>query len=166
MQEITIKGKPAVLEGNQLSAGDMAPNFTVIDSNLQPIELADFLGRVVVINSIPSADMPVSNRQLIKFNQEVTLLHNAVILSVSMDLPFALKRFCGTYGIRNVISTSDYKYHDFGAKYGTLIEELQILGRAVFVVDGSGTIRYAEYVKEQTDLPDFAAVYEIVKKYS
>lgn len=166
MFEIDIKGKKAHLIGKQLSIGEKAPNFTVVDENLQPIELADFAGRVVVLNSIPSADMPVSNRQLVKFNQEVSLLHNAIILSVSMDLPFALRRFCGTYGIRNVMTTSDYQYHDFGMKYGTMIEDLKILGRAVFVIDKEGIIRYAEYVKVQTELPNFNAVYDIVKKYA
>lgn len=166
MFEIDIKGKKAYLQGQQLKAGVEAPNFTVVDENLQPIELSDFRGRVVVLNSIPSADMPVSNRQLVKFNQEVSLLHDAIILSVSMDLPFALRRFCGTYGIRNVMTTSDYQYHDFGMKYGTMIEDLKILGRAVFVIDKDGIIRYAEYVKVQTELPNFNAVYDIVKKYS
>lgn len=166
MFEIDIKGKKAYLQGQQLETGIEAPNFTVVDENLQPIELADFRGRVVVLNSIPSADMPVSNRQLVKFNQEVSLLHNAVIMSVSMDLPFALRRFCGTYGIRNVMTTSDYQYHDFGMKYGTMIKDLKILGRAVFVIDKEGIIRYAEYVKVQTELPNFNAVYDIVKKYA
>lgn len=166
MFEIDIKGKKAYLQGQQLETGIEAPNFTVVDENLQPIELADFRGRIVVLNSIPSADMPVSNRQLVKFNQEVSLLHNAVIMSVSMDLPFALRRFCGTYGIRNVMTTSDYQYHDFGMKYGTMIKDLKILGRAVFVIDKEGIIRYAEYVKVQTELPNFNAVYDIVKKYA
>lgn len=166
MFEIDIKGKKAYLQGQQLEIGEEAPNFTVVDENLQPIELADFRGRVVVLNSIPSADMPVSNRQLVKFNQEVSLLHNAIIMSVSMDLPFALRRFCGTYGIRNVMTTSDYQYHDFGMKYGTMIKDLKILGRAVFVIDKEGIIRYAEYVKVQTELPNFNAVYDIVKKYA
>lgn len=166
MFEIDIKGKKAYLEGAQLSNGQKAPNFVVVDKNLQPVELADFAGRVIVLNSIPSADMPVSNRQLVKFNQEVSLLHNAIIWSVSMDLPFALKRFCGTYGIRNVMTTSDYQYHDFGMKYGTIIKDLKILSRAVFVIDKEGIIRYVEYVKEQTALPNFNAVYETVKKYA
>ena len=166
MFEIDIKGQKAYLLGKQLSVGDKAPNFTVVDENLQPLELADFAGRVIVLNSIPSADMPVSSRQLVKFNQEVSLLHDAIIWSVSMDLPFALRRFCGTYGIRNVKTTSDYQYHDFGMKYGTMIEGLKILGRAVFVIDKEGIIRYAEYVKDQTELPNFKEVFETVKKYA
>ena len=166
MFEIDIKGKPGYLLGRQLGVGETAPNFTVVDKNLQPVELADFAGRVIVLNSLPSVDTPVCKKQLIKFNQEVSLLHNAIILSVSMDLPFALSRFCGTYGIRNVIATSDYQYQDFGMKYGTIIADLKILARAVFVIDKEGIIRYAEYVKAQTDLPDFNAVYETVKKYA
>ena len=158
MQIISIKGKEYRLIGQQIEVGEKAPNFMVVDEKLQPIELSDYEGRLIVLNSIPSADMPVSNRQLVKFNQEVTLLYNAVIISVSMDLPFALQRFCGSYGIRNIITTSDYQYHDFGMKYGTMIEDLKILSQAVFVIDKEGIIRNVEYVKEKTELTKFNAV--------
>lgn len=155
MRSILKKGQVLTLLGNELKPGEKAPDFTVVDKNMQPIKLSDFAGRVVIINAVPSLDTPVCNKQIVRFNQEAALLHNAVVLSVSMDLPFALDRFCGTYGIQNVKTTSDYKFHDFGKKYGVLIEELQILTRAVFVIDKEGILRYADYVPEISELPDF-----------
>lgn len=155
MRNILKRGEVLTLLGNELKPGEKAPDFTVIDKNMQPIQLSDFAGRVVIINAVPSLDTPVCNKQIVRFNQEAALLHNAVVLSVSMDLPFALDRFCGTFGIQNVKTTSDYKFHDFGKKYGVLIEELQILTRAVFVIDKEGILRYVEYVPEISELPDF-----------
>lgn len=153
---VTIrKGHRFNLIGEAVKAGDVAPNFEVVSSDFSNIKLSDFQGKVVVINSVPSIDTPVCNRQIVSFNQEAALLHDAIILSVSMDLPFALKRFCGTYGINNVKMASDYKNLDFSKKYGTLIEELQILSRAVFVINKDGFVHYAEYVQDSRDLPDF-----------
>lgn len=155
MRSILKKGQVLTLLGNELKPGEKAPDFTVVDKNMQLIKLSDFAGRVVIINAVPSLDTPVCNKQIVRFNQEAALLHNAVVLSVSMDLPFALDRFCGTYGIQNVKTTSDYKFHDFGEKYGVLIDELQILTRAVFVIDKEGILRYVDYVPEISELPDF-----------
>lgn len=155
MRQILKRGEVLTLLGHELKPGEKAPDFVVVDKNQQTIKLSDFPGRVVIINAVPSLDTPVCNKQIVRFNQEAALLHNAVVMSVSMDLPFALDRFCGTFGIQNVKTTSDYRFHDFGLKYGTLIEELQILTRAVFVIDKDGIIRYAEYVPEISELPDF-----------
>lgn len=155
MRTVKLNGATVTLSGEELKPGDEAPDVTLTGIDLKDIRLSDFRGRVVVINSVPSIDTPVCNKQIIRFNQEAALLHDAVILSVSVDLPFALQRFCGTYGIDNVKTTSDYKKHEFGNKFGTLINEIQILARAVFVIDKEGIIRYAEYVPEVKNFPDF-----------
>lgn len=155
MRTISMKGAPLTVLGEELKPGDKAPDFEVLTKDLTPLHLSDFKGKVVVINSVPSLDTPVCNRQVVRFNQEASLLHDAVILSVSVDLPFALDRFCGTYGIENVKTTSDYKNLDFGKKYGVVIEDMKILTRAVFVIDKDGIVRYAEYVPEVSDSPDF-----------
>lgn len=155
MRTVTMKGNPVTVLGQELKPGDKAPDFEVVTKDLTPLRLSDFKGKVVVINSVPSLDTPVCNRQVVRFNQEASLLHDAVILSVSVDLPFALDRFCGTYGIENVKTTSDYKNLDFGKKYGVIIEDMKILTRAVFVIDKEGFIRYAEYVPEVGNAPDF-----------
>lgn len=155
MRTVSMKGTPLTVLGEELKPGDKAPDFEVLTKDLTPLHLSDFKGKVVVINSVPSLDTPVCNRQVVRFNQEASLLHDAVILSVSVDLPFALDRFCGTYGIENVKTTSDYKNLDFGKKYGVVIEDMKILTRAVFVIDKDGIVRYAEYVPEVSDSPDF-----------
>ena len=155
MRKVILKGETFTLEGNALKQGDAAPDFEVVTKDLKTLKLSDLRGKVVVINSVPSVDTPVCNKQIVRFNQEAALLHGAVIMSVSMDLPFALERYCGTNGIANVETTSDYKYHDFGKKYGTLIEELKILSRAVFVVNKEGVLHYVEYVSDVGNLPDF-----------
>lgn len=155
MRTVTLKGELFTLARKALKVGEAAPDFEVVTKDLKTLKLSDLRGKVVVINSVPSVDTPVCNKQIVRFNQEAALLHGAVILSVSMDLPFALDRYCGSNGIEGVITTSDYRYHDFGTKYGTLIEELQILSRAVFVVNKEGVLHYVEYVPETGNLPDF-----------
>ncbi|MGH7197852.1 MAG: thiol peroxidase [Candidatus Omnitrophota bacterium] len=159
---ITFKGNPLTLVGPELKVGDAAPDFTATDAGLKPVKLSDFQGKTVVICSVPSLDTPVCATQTIKFNQEAGSL-NAKVLTVSLDLPFAQKRFCESQKVQNVTVVSDYKDRDFAAKYGLLIKELGLLSRAVIVVNPSGKITYFEIVKEVTQEPNYQAAIDKVK---
>ncbi len=159
---ITFKGNPLTLLGNELKVGDTAPDFTATDAGLKPVKLSDFKGQTVIISSVPSLDTPVCEIQTKKFNQEASSL-NAKVLTLSMDLPFAQKRFCDAFSIKNVLTLSDYKERDFGNKFGLLIKELGLLARAVFVVSPNGRVSYIEIVKEVTQEPNYAAAIASIK---
>lgn len=160
---VTMRGKPLTLMGNSLKVGDKAPDFEVTDNDLKPVGLSSFSGKICVISSVPSLDTPVCDIETRRFNKEAAGLGNdVVILTVSMDLPFAQKRWCGAAGVEKVITLSDYKNASFGAAYGVLIKELKLLARAVFVVDKKGIIQYIQIVKEIADEPDYAAVINAV----
>ena len=160
---ITFKGGPLTLVGPELKIGDTAPDFTGVDAGLKPVKLSDFKGKTVVISAVPSLDTPVCEIQTKRFNKEAAGL-NAKILTVSLDLPFAQKRFCDAFAIQNVTVLSDYKDHDFANKYGLMIKELGLLTRAVIVVGSSGKITHIEIVKEVTQEPNYQAALENVKK--
>ncbi len=156
---ITFKGNPMTLLGPGLKAGDRAPDFRVVDTALAPASLADFRGKVKVISAVPSLDTPVCDTETRRFNQEAASLPgNTVLLTISLDLPFAQKRWCGAAGIDRVKTLSDYQERSFALAYGVLIKELQLLSRSVFVVDGDDVIRYIQHVPEVTNEPDYAAV--------
>ena len=160
---ITFKGGPLTLVGPELKIGDTAPDFTGVDAGLKPVKLSDFKGKTVVISAVPSLDTPVCETQTKRFNKEAAGL-NAKILTVSLDLPFAQKRFCDAFSIQNVTVLSDYKDHDFANKYGLMIKELGLLTRAVIVVGSNGEISHIEIVKEVTQEPNYQAALENVKK--
>ena len=160
--EITFKGNPLTLLGASLKVGDTAPDFTATDGALKPVKLSDFKGQTVVISVVPSLDTPVCEIQTKKFNQEAAGL-NAKIITISLDLPFAQKRFCDAFSIKNVTVLSDYKDHDFGNKYGLLIKELGLLTRAAVVINPKGKITHLEIVKEVTQEPNYNAALEKVK---
>ena len=148
---ITMKGNPLTLMGRSLKVGDRAPDFTVVDNNLKPVNLATYKGKVCVLSSVPSLDTPVCDMETRRFNQEASGLgSNVAILTISMDLPFAQKRWCGSAGVDKVVTLSDHRDASFGTSYGVLIKELRLLARAVFVLDRSGVIQYVEIVKELT----------------
>jgi thiol peroxidase len=156
---ITFKGNPMTLLGPEVKVGDKAPDFRVVDTGLAPVTLADFRGKVKILSAVPSLDTPVCDTETRRFNQEAAgLPGNVAILTVSLDLPFAQKRWCATAGIDKVRTLSDYQDRSFASAYGVLIKELKLLSRSVFVVDGSDTVRYVEHVKEVTQEPDYAAV--------
>ncbi len=159
---ITFKGNSLTLLGPELKIGDAAPDFTASDAGLKPVKLSDFKGQTVVISVVPSLDTPVCETQTKKFNQEAAAL-SAKVLTISLDLPFAQKRFCDAFSIKNVTVLSDYKDREFGNKYGLLIKELGLLSRAVLVVDPNGKITYFETVKEVTQEPNYKAAIEKVK---
>jgi len=160
----TFKGKPLTLVGAELKVGDRAPDFKLVGKDLSDVESGSFRGKVRVLSVAPSLDTPVCAAQTRTFNKEAADLSGAVvILSVSLDLPFALARFCGAEGIERVITASDYKYRTFGEAYGVYIAELGLLARAVFVIDRNETVVHAEYVREVTNEPDYPAALEAVK---
>ena len=161
---VTIEGKPLTLVGNEVKVGDRAPDFEVIDNELETVKSSSFRGKVCVILSVPSLDTPVCDVETRKFNEEaVQLGPDVVLLTISMDLPFAQKRWCGAAGVTRVQTLSDHRDASFGESYGVLIKELRLLARGVFVVDRDGIVRYAEVVKEITNEPDYEAVLNAVK---
>jgi thiol peroxidase len=162
---VTFKGKPLTLVGKKIRAGEEAPDFEVTDNNLSPVQFSSFRGKICIISSVVSLDTPVCDQQTHRFNENAAKLGKDVtILTISMDLPFAQKRWCGAAHIQQVQTLSDYKSADFGKKFGLLIKEWHLLGRAVFVVDKNGVIRYAHYVKEITEHPDYDEVIKEVEQ--
>lgn len=160
--KITFQGNPITLKGIQLRVGDKAPDFTLMNNELQPVTLQDTKGKRIFV-AVPSIDTGVCDMEVRKFNEEASKLDNVTIYTISMDLPFAQARWCGAAGIKNVITLSDYKNREFGDKYGVYINELGLLTRAVFVLDEDNTITYVEYCSEVTNEPDYAAALQAVK---
>lgn len=155
---VTFKGKPATLLGPDIKVGDPAPDFLVVDNALQPVTLASNRGKVQLITVVPSIDTPVCDTMTRKFNEKAANLPaSVVVLTVSLDLPFAQKRWCGNAGIEKVQTVSDYQERSFGLNYGLLLKELRLLARAVFVISKEGKIVYREIVKEVTAEPDYDA---------
>lgn len=159
----TLKGNPFTLIGPQLKVGDNAPEFEVVDTALQPVNLAKTGKKVRVFSVVPSLDTPVCDAQTKRFNDEAARMASIDIYTISVDLPFAQKRWCGAFGIDNVKMLSDHRDASFGAAYGTLIKELRIESRAIFVVDPDNVVRHAEYVTEVTDHPNYDAAMAVVK---
>lgn len=160
---ITFKGNPLTLVGPQIKVGYPSPDFTVVDGDLKPVKLSDFKGQLVIISSVPSLDTPVCEMQTKRFNQEAAKL-DAKVLSISMDLPFAQKRFCNANSVENVLVLSDYMDHDFAKTFGLLIKELRLLARAVLIIDKKGKVAYIQIVKEVATEPDYDAVLKEVAK--
>jgi thiol peroxidase len=153
----TLKGNPMTLVGPELKPGDKAPNFSMVDNGLKPVTLADTGSTVRIFSVVPSLDTPVCDAQTKRFNEEAASLPGVEIYTVSMDLPFAQKRWCGAFGVDKVKMLSDHKDGSFGASWGTLIKELRIESRAIFVLNKDNSIRYVEYVKEVADFPNYDA---------
>lgn len=161
---ITFKGNPMTLLGPELKVGDKAPDFSVVDNGLAPVNLATYAGKVKIISAVPSLDTPVCDTETRRFNQEAAgLAPNIAVLTISLDLPFAQKRWCAAAGIDRVVTLSDYRERSFGLSYGVLIKELLLLARSIFVVDATDTIRYIQHVPEVTQEPDYAAVLAAAK---
>ena len=162
---VRAHGNPVTLMGAEIKVGDKAPDFTVLDGNLKEIRLKDFEGKIKVISVTPSLDTPVCDLQARRFNQEAGKLPDSVaVLNVSMDLPFAISRFCTNAGIDKVKAYSDHRDASFGTAYGVLIKELRLLARSIFVIDRDTTIRYIEIVPELTDPPDYDRALKEVNK--
>jgi thiol peroxidase len=162
---ITMRGNPLTLIGNEVKAGDTAPEFVVLDNNLSPVKLSSFRGKICVLSSVPSLDTPVCDMETRKFNETAGKLgKDVVILTISMDLPFAQKRWCAASGVDHVQTLSDHREASFGNSFGVLIKELRLLARAVFLVDRKGLIQYIQLVKEIASEPDYEAVLNALKK--
>jgi len=162
---VTFKGNPLTLVGNEVKVGQRAPDFVVIDNNLSPVRFSSILGKVCIISSVISLDTPVCDIQTKKFNEEASRLGpDVLILTLSMDLPFAQKRWCAAAGVERVQTLSDHRDASFGNAYGVLIKELRLLARAVFLVDQKGVVQYRQLVNEATNEPDYNAVLNEVKK--
>ncbi len=162
---VTMKGNPLTLVGNEVKVGDMAPEATVVANDMSVVKLSSYRGKTLIISSVPSLDTPVCDRETHRFNEEAAKLGpDVTILTLSMDLPFAQKRWCGAAGVTAVTTLSDYREASFGTAYGVLIKELRLLGRCVIVVDKTGKVRYVQLVKEVTNEPDYDAVLKAVKE--
>ncbi|KAH3764183.1 thiol peroxidase [Pelomyxa schiedti] len=161
---ITFGGNPLTLSGARAvpTVGEVAPDFTVVANDLSPFKFSSLAGTVRIISSVPSLDTPVCQVQTRKFNQEASNLAIKV-LTLSMDLPFAQKRWCGAEGITHVMTLSDHKDAEFGTAYGLIVKELRLLSRAVFVVGKDDKIHYAQLVSELTTEPDYSAALAIAK---
>lgn len=152
------------LIGPALKPGDQAPDFHAIDNSLKPVDLATTGHGVRIFSVVPSLDTPVCDAQTKRFNEEAGKLPDVSIYTVSMDLPFAQKRWCGAFGVDHVKMISDHRDGSFGEHYGTLIKELRIMSRAIFVVDQKNRIQHAEYVKEVGDHPNYESALAVARK--
>lgn len=161
---VTFKGEPLTLLGPGLKSGDRAPDFQVVNAALAPVTLADFKGKTKIIAAVPSLDTPVCDTETRRFNEEAAKLGDkVVILTISLDLPFAQKRWCAAAGVERITVLSDYQERSFALAYGVLIKELGLLCRAIFVVDDGDIIRHVEYVEEVTAEPDYVAALDAAK---
>ena len=163
---VTMQGRPMTLAGPEIKVGDKAPDFKTLDNDMMPMKfLRNNLGKVSVILSVPSLDTPVCDLETRRFNKEAQSLSPDInILAISMDLPFAQKRWCGAAGITNVKTYSDHQKGAFGRAYGVLIKDLRLLARAIFVIDKEGVITYTQIVKEVTNEPNYDEVLSEIKK--
>lgn len=161
---VTIHGAPLTLIGPEHTAGQPAPDFEVLDNDLNPVKFSSLPPKVYVIAAVPSLDTPVCDLETRWFNNEAAQLGDQVgILTISMDLPFAQKRWCGANGVDRVRTFSDHRAASFGEAYGVLIKELRLLARSVFVVDKSGILRHVQLVPELTQEPNYDAVLAALK---
>lgn len=155
---VTFKGTPLTLAGNEVKVGQPAPDFTVhyYEGGLKTISLSDLKGKPTILSVVPSLDTGVCQIQTKRFNEELAALADKVnAVTISLDLPFAMNRFCGAEGVQNMKVGSDYQDRNFGQNWGVLIEELKLLARSVFVLDKDGNVVYAEVCPEVTNEPTY-----------
>ncbi len=163
---VLFRGQSLTLLGNELKTEEKAPNFRVLDNEMMPMKFRrTYSGKTAVILSLPSLDTSVCDIETRRFNREAEKMGpNVEILAVSMDLPFAQKRWCGAANIQRVKTYSDHLKADFGKSYGVLVKELRLLARAVFIIDKSGTVKYVQLVPEITDEPDYESALGALKQ--
>lgn len=164
MNVVTMGGNPITLLGKEAKVGNQGPDFTVLTTDMKPFSLKDAEGKVKIISVVPSLDTGVCELQTIHFNEVASELGDVVILTLSVDLPFAQKRFCGAKGVDKVITLSDHKDLSFGLNYGFVMEEVRLLSRGIVILDKNNIIRHVEYVKEVKEHPDYDKVIEEAKK--
>ena len=161
---VTLDGNPVTLLGKIVRTGNHAKNFIAVGQDFKPFKLSDYQGKVRIISSVPSVDTDVCAEQTRRFNLEASKLENVLIITISTDLPTALRRFCTAEGIDNTIVVSDHRETDFGIKYGFLIEEIRQLARGVVIIDQYDMVKYVEIVKEIADQPDYDKALNVAKK--
>jgi thiol peroxidase len=161
---VTMGGNPVTLIGNEVKPGDKAPDFTVLTGDLKPYSLKDAGNKVKIISVVPSLDTGVCEMQTLRFNKEALELKDTLILTISVDLPFAQKRFCEAHSVENVIVLSDHKDLSFGMHYGFVMEEHRLLSRGIVVLDRDNMVLYVEYVKEVREHPDYGKALEEAAK--
>lgn len=159
----TFKNKQITVLGTELKVGDQAPNFTVVNNDLEKVSLSDFnTTDYIVINVVPSLDTTVCELQTTTVNEELSKYENLQVITMSNDLPFAQKRWCGNRGLDNIITLSDYQNHDFGMKYGALIDELKLLARSIFVLDENRKVIYVDYADEMAQHLNYDSLLEFI----
>ncbi len=166
MAEITLKGKPIHTLGRLPAKGTKTPEFTLVKNDLSEAKLADYKGKNIVLNIFPSLDTPTCAASVRRFNAEASKLANTVVLCISKDLPFAQARFCGSEGLDNVETLSDFRHEEFGESYQTEIVDGPLAGlesRAVVILDEEGTVVYTEQVPEIVNEPDYEAALAVLK---
>ncbi|MFZ5451358.1 MAG: thiol peroxidase [Thermodesulfobacteriota bacterium] len=162
---ITMKGQPLTLMGQEVKVGTPAPDFEVTDNDLASFRFSALKGQVCLIASVPSLDTSVCDLETRRFNDDAANLSKDIrLMTISMDLPFAQKRWCGAAGVERLKTYSDHRLASFGLAYGVLIKELRLLARAVFVVDRAGMLQYVEVVPELVNQPDYEAILQVVKR--
>ncbi len=161
---VTFNGNPLTLMGTEIKVGAKAPEFEVVSKTLAPVKLSDYDGKVRIVSVVPSIDTAVCDMQTRRFNEEAAKLADVVVLSISVDLPFALAKYCAANGIESVQTLSDHKELDFGLKYGFVIEELRLLTRGIVVIDQEGIVKHVEYVKEMTEHPNYGQALVLAKQ--
>ncbi|WP_052255933.1 thiol peroxidase [Salinicoccus sp. YB14-2] len=163
MVEVTFQGNPVTVIGNEVKVGDTAPDFTVLNNSLEEVGLSDYKGKKKLISVVPSLDTGLCSTQTKKFNEDAGSVDNAVVITISNDLPFAQSKWCANEGIDNAITLSDHKDLSFGKNYGTVMEELRLQARSVFVIDENDKVVHVEYVSEGTNPPDYDAAVDALK---
>lgn len=162
---VTFLGNPLTLVGDELTVGSKIPDLELLDNSLNAVKLSSYKGKVLIVTAVPSLDTPVCDVETRRFNQEAASLGPSMrVLTVSMDLPFAQKRWCGSAGIEWVQTLSDHRDARFGTGFGVLIKELRLLARAIFVVDREGIVRYTQLVKEISQEPNYDAAIEAARQ--
>ena len=165
MADVTLKGQKLTLKGQLVQVGQIAPDCELVGGDLKGVRLSGFQGKTLLILSVPSLDTDVCSTETRRFNKEIEKYKDTVqVVCVSMDLPFAQARWCGAEGVQNVTTLSDYKTHEFGEKFGVLIQEIGLLARAVFLLDPQMKVVYTHLVNEVTQEPNYAEVMEQVKR--
>ncbi|MBI2856734.1 MAG: thiol peroxidase [Chloroflexi bacterium] len=152
---VTLSGKPVTLVGPQVMVGQKAPDFVLLGTDMKAVRLSDSGGKVRLLSVVHSLDTPVCDLQTQRFEQEAGRLEDVLVYTISMDLPFAQARYCGAREVKNLKTLSDHRDASFGEAYGVLIKGIRLHARAIFVIDRDNTVRYAEYVKEVGQHPDY-----------
>ena len=162
---VTMKGNPVTLVGDDVQVGQDAPNCTLVANDLSDFELSTLKGKKVLLSVVPSLDTPVCDLQSKRFNEEATSFgEDVAIITISMDLPFAQKRWCGATGSDQIQTLSDHRNAAFGEAYGVLVKGIRLLARAIFVVDAQGVLQYKQIVPEITTEPNYDEALEALKK--